>query len=468
MSISYKVLSQHVATNLMETAYTVPSNKTSIVQTINICNTSDTPADISISQINEYSYVHIPKYTLFGSGPYNSGYNSSTSTDLITWTLNNIELRPSGTFNPAQGVHQIIPFGNKQVSAEQDFNTYTVGIKTRTVTEEYWTPTTTFSVSSNFNKIKNVNGKVFFFDSSSSNNSINYSTDAVTWTSVTMPVNIPSGNTITRFNDIVYANGQYVLSGIVEYNVLSVNYNSYIYKSTDLVTWTQVQVPGLNFPDESYNSTFAYGNNTYAFMVGSYTWSENGETISRSNTVIRSTDLVTWVINPNNIGVRSSSGLVFFNEKFYMVESTVENQRHIKSTSDFNTFSMSYTNTGLPISIFTLNNKLMFKSVQGYSPGTPTNYFGHSTDGTTWINAYTGLTQPTNSGTSQILGVLTYGLQEDVVNPSIDNKDYLLKDYTLAPNEVVMVKPGPTLSANQKLVVNGSSDIVVTLFGGEI
>jgi len=403
----YKILVQNFPNaNEEEFVYNTPSNKSTLVRSINVTNTSGTDDTFDVAIKEDGSVTSAQTQFLAVS----STTGAVLSTDGITWT-------PTTLATSGSTVNSGLEYGNGRWSMLTTGSSYQYSTDGITWTFGY--------LASPANKTWQAMafGNSVFVGTGSSTNLSAHSTDAITWTTGTMP---SSGN----WYGLAFGNGVFV--AIRQSSDAAAT-------STDGLTWTaRTSVASAAW------YKLAFGNGVFVAVSNvSAQYSTDGITWTQTTLPPAGGSLFRQITSANNVfyaSVRGTSGQFAY-------------------STDGITWTTGTMNSGLSSAdriVHGVNGK--WASIMGGGAATTTDA-NYSTDGITW--------EQTSMPSSLIwrrLGVRSY-----VGTSPTQNEDYIFKSKTISGNETTTIKAGYTMSENDQIRVkstNGTSNF--NFFGAEI
>ena len=297
---------------------------------------------------------------------------------------------------------------------------------------------TSFTMPINANNIANVNSK---FIATNDTTTGAQSTDGISWTSFTMPISA---------HNVVFGQNKFV--------ALSATASAY---STDLVTWTQTTLPALS---GNYNNGWrdiAFGNNTFVAINDKYASSPG----TVANVVATSTDGVSWTgrsLTWSDGELPSMYGLDYYNGYFISEPNYYgANVAGGYANGFYSTDGISWTGaaSGGPLTSAAISYGQKSYAIESQSVSPLTQYTVPANTESIISSIYVA----NNSASSQ-----TYSVAVVPNNQTLSNVHYIRKDVSIGGNDFNTIETKITLSAGDMVITEGSStDVSINIFGME-
>jgi hypothetical protein len=444
---NFKILGQTAPSANVDTFhYQVPYNSSTVIRSINITNTSATPDTYNISFVPKQTVDVVVNTT---DNIYTSVIGTQIgfySTDTISWTTTTLPIRDQW--------NDLNFKGNIFFTNGYTYKAYSTNGLT-------WTLHNNPIFSYN---LEYING--FYCSNDQSGTGMPYSTDGITWSTITLPSPITAGR-LTAGNNIILNNS---------YSSANAAY------STNGITWTAIVLPDRTsapyYPD--YRIFFA--NNMFISLPKSYPQEVVAITIY-------STNGITWNTNTTGISINDWSYLKYGNNKFVALKQNYYFQQSTAiaystngitwsyATVPFNAtwYGLSYGNNAflinnrstsaaystdgvtwnvstLPATIAGLFTSSYFNGTYFVVVGGRDQYYSYSTNGITWSLRFV----PTNS----VISSATFGSVGAVTTSPSSSSNYIQYNNTVNGKSTVSLKSGYTLE-NSSIVrvksTNGTS-----------
>jgi hypothetical protein len=434
MTANYKILGQtRPAANTNASNYVVPENKSALVKSININNTSSTADTYSVAFLDNGNSTPT-SYTVF-TIPYSN--RVEISTDLITWT--NASMPESSTWRCVEYGPQgwlASGFGGNMGAATYAKTTDLSSATWSSIDLSQYSFGTAEPIGSFY-----VNGSYYVYGEG---NFFNGSTDLVSWTDYRPYLNNAG---VMGTNSVAYGNGKF----------LSVpGATSEVWYSTDAITWGSSMISSFT------PSKVSFVNNMFVLnpemMLGS---SEN---------IAISTDAITWTISTIGYSSAWKSGVAYNNGKYVMVPYTNANQSPMvpEAKVAVSTDLITWTVNDLPPSGDMMFNGTYLKDVAFVNnhfvvSGEMSGKYYKSTDAVTWTveNEVDGM----NDG----IAWEKAGSASIAIAPTPQSADYIAYNINVDGNETITIKSGYTLSENNGIYVKSTNGTTTfSTFGAEI